>query len=179
MKATNIVLIAVGRLDANKNNKVLVQAVAKMRNANVHLVLCGDGEEKQVIGNLADELNTREQVHFLGNRSDMRELYQIADIFVMASHREGLSRSIMEAMASGLPCIASRIRGNTDLLEDGVGGYLMDPDDVDGIADKIRVLSADRELREKMKQANLERIKDFDVKVVKKRIEKIYREVLG
>lgn len=179
LKASDIVLIAVGRLDVNKNNKVLVKAVAKLQKPGVHLVLCGDGEEKQMLSNLANELNIGGQVHFLGNRSDMRELYRMADIFLMASHREGLSRSIMEAMASGLPCIASRIRGNTDLLEDGVGGYLIDPQDVDGIADKICVLSTDRELREKMKQANLERIKGFDVKVVERRIQEIYREVLG
>jgi glycosyltransferase involved in cell wall biosynthesis len=86
---------------------------------------------------------------------------------------------MMEAMASGLPCIASRIRGNVDLLENGEGGYLVEVQDVHGIADKIRVLSGDKELREKMKKANLERIKKFDVKVVKKTLEEIYREALG
>ena len=63
-------------------------------------------------------------VHFLGYRNDVKELYEMSDCFVMPFFREGLSRSIMEAMASGLPCIVSDIRGNRDLIDDKKGGYL-------------------------------------------------------
>lgn len=69
-------------------------------------------------------------IHFLGYRNDIKELYRASDIFVMPSLREGLSRSIMEAMASGLPCVVSNIRGNTDLLENTNSGFLCEATDV-------------------------------------------------
>lgn len=178
LQDTDIVCISMGDLIPRKNYSTAIKAVSKTSD-NIHYLICGRGAERENLEKFAEECGVRERIHFLGFRTDIKELLQAADIFLFTTLQEGMPRSMMEAMASGLPCIASKIRGNTDLLEDGVGGYLMNPNDVDGIADKIRVLSVDRKLREKMKQANLERIKGFDVKVVKKRIEEIYREVLG
>ena len=86
---------------------------------------------------------------------------------------------MMEAMASGLPCVASKIRGNVDLIEDGVGGYLRAPNDVDGFAEAISKLASDAELCAKMRESNLEKIKCYDVSVVEKEIRDIYREVLA
>lgn len=152
--------------------------MALCNNPSIHLVICGDGEERDFLLNLARELGVGSQIHFLGNRSDMKELYTMADVFVMASYREGLSRSLMEAMASGLPCIASDIRGNRDLIEDGKGGFLRHSTDVDGFAEAIRSIAVDDELRKQMKRYNLERIKNFDISVVEKEIRDIYSEVL-
>ena len=67
---------------------------------------------------MAEDLGVKEQVHFLGYRTDIKELLKAGDIFLFTSKQEGLARSLMEAMASGLPCVASKIRGNTDLLEE-------------------------------------------------------------
>ena len=85
---------------------------------------------------------------------------------------------MMEAMASGLPCIASKIRGNVDLLEDGIGGYLVEVMDNASIAKKMDELVKNPELRMKMAMRNLERIKKFDIKEVEIVIRKIYKEVL-
>ena len=85
---------------------------------------------------------------------------------------------MMEAMASGLPCIASKIRGNVDLLEDGIGGYFVEVMDNVSIAKKLDELVENSELRTQMAMGNLERIKKFDIKEVKKVIRKIYQEVL-
>ena len=84
----------------------------------------------------------------------MKELYGMADIFVMASYREGLSRSIMEAMASGLPCIASKIRGNIDLINAG-SGFLCEARNVLEFAEKIMLWAEDSALRRKLGQATL------------------------
>ena len=108
----------------------------------------------------------------------MKELYQISDIFVMASHREGLSRAVMEAMASGLPCVISDIRGNRDLIIEGKGGYLVKKNNVDEYAKRINELIQDRELRIQMEKENIERIKAFSAEKVKKRIKDIYKEIL-
>ncbi len=172
-------VVSVGRLDLNKNNETLIRAIGKVGDKKVKLILCGDGGQREHLENLAVELDISDRVVFLGNRTDMKEIYCAADALGMASFREGLSRTIMEAMASGLPCVASKIRGNVDLIEDGKGGYLRDPDDVDGFAEAITAIASDDALRAKMRESNLETIKDYDISVVEKEIREIYREVLA
>ena len=108
----------------------------------------------------------------------MKELMAISDIFIMPSFREGLSRSIMEAMASGLPVIASNIRGNNDLIQNGKGGFLCNPKDVNGFATSIISLADDKNKRIKMKQYNIERIKKYDISVVINELFSIYKSVL-
>lgn len=178
LDSTEHVLISVGRLDKNKNNSTLIKALKKIKDSKVHLLICGEGKEKKKLQKLAGKLNLEKQVHFLGSRSDMKELYQISDIFVMASHREGLSRAVMEAMASGLPCVISDIRGNRDLIIEGKGGYLVKKNNVDEYAKRINELIQDRELRIQMEKENIERIKAFSAEKVKKRIKDIYKEIL-
>ena len=171
-------LISVGELNENKNNQVIIKALGKIKNENLHYILCGVGNKESELKALANEENIADNVHFLGYRIDIKELMNTSDIFVMPSFREGLSRSIMEAMASGLPCIASRIRGNADLLEDEEGGFLVPVDDIDVIAEKLKSLSLDEDLQKKMSEQNLVRILDFDIEKVKEIISRIYRKEL-
>ena len=172
-------LISVGELNANKNNGVIISAMEKLQNKNIHYVLCGIGEKQAELQAQADRAGLHDNVHFLGYRNDVERLYNAADCFVMPSFREGLSRSMMEAMAMGLPCVASAIRGNVDLIEDGKGGYLCPSTDVDGFAQAIRNIFEDSDMREKMREHNLARIKGFDISVVEQEIKRIYEEVLG
>ena len=86
---------------------------------------------------------------------------------------------MMEAMACGLPCVASKIRGNVDLLDEGQGGYLREPSDLEGITECIGFLVGDYSLRKQMGKYNLESIKNYDVNVVKREIGQIYKEILG
>ncbi len=175
----DIMLISAGELNQNKNNKVILNAMAKASAQNVHYVLCGVGPLQKELAELAKALNIESRVHFPGYRNDIPALNAQADVYVMPSYREGLSRSMMEAMASGLPCLASRIRGNVDLIDEGKGGYLCAPDDVDGFAAAINALATDPALRAQMRAHNLEKIKEYDISVVEKEIEAIYREVLS
>ena len=96
----------------------------------------------------------------------------------MPSFREGLSRSIMEAMASGLPCVVSKIRGNVDLVDEGKGGFLLAPTDADGFASAIEKLYGSQALQNEMRGYNLEKIKEFDSSVVEEEIKNIYRNTL-
>ena len=100
-----------------------------------------------IIEILARELGIENRIHFLGFRTDVKELLTGADIFLFTTRQEGLPRSMMEAMASGLPCVSSRIRGNVDLIEEGVNGYTCLTDDVDGYADAIAKIAGDPALR--------------------------------
>ena len=178
LKDSDIVCISMGDLIPRKNYGVAIKTIAECRNPNLHYLICGKGPELKNLQYLAKEKGIENQIHFLGYRIDIKELLKVADIFMFTTLQEGMPRSMMEAMASGLPCIASKIRGNVDLLEDGKGGYLVPVDDVRVIADKLRKLALDTELRKKMSERNLIRIKDFDTAKVKEIIGKIYREEL-
>ena len=171
-------LISVGELNRNKNNSVIISAMEKLKNKNVYYILCGVGEKESELKEQADKAELLENIRFLGYRNDVKELYKAADCFVMPSFREGLSRSAMEAMASGLPCILSDIRGNRDLIENGSGGFLCKPYDVSGFSKAISKLSEDCSMCERMSESNLKRIKDFDTSVVEKAMRSIYVEVL-
>lgn len=166
-----VLLLSVGELNNNKNHETVIRAIADM---NVHYIIAGRGELQPHLENLIDAHNLRDRVQLLGFRSDVKELYEIADVFVFPSFREGLSLSVMEAMASGLPCVASRIRGNTDLVKDEEGGYLCDPNNAAGFAEKLKLLAADAALREKMGKANLVAVEKFSRENVVREMENIY-----
>lgn len=168
------VIISAGELNANKNNRVIISALEQLKRNDIHYVLCGVGNLEAELRTQVENAGLHNNVHFLGYRSDVKELYQMADCFVMPSIREGLSRSIMEAMSIGLPCVVSKIRGNVDLIDDGNGGYLCDTHDVSAYAEKLDLLASNPELREKMGKNNLTAVQKFSTETVKKEIQEIY-----
>lgn len=171
-------LISVGELNTNKNNSVIISAMEKLKNKNVYYILCGVGEKESELKEQANKAGLFENIRFLGYRNDVKELYEAADCFVMPSFREGLSRSIMEAMASGLPCVVSKIRGNIDLITDNRGGFLCEPSDSEGFAKAIGLLCDNKPLCDEMSRFNKTKIKDFDASVSVKAMRSIYAEVL-
>lgn len=168
------VLISVGELNTNKNNKVIVSAMAKNNDDNVHYVVCGIGPAEKDLREQVDAAGLQNNVHFVGYRNDIKEMYQMADCFVMPSFREGLSRSIMEAMASGLPCIVSKIRGNVDLIEKDKNGFLCETTNASEYAEKITILANNAELCKKMSSNNLLKIKKFSKKTIIRETYQIY-----
>lgn len=173
------VLISVGELNKNKNNGVIIAAMEQLQNKSIHYILCGVGEKQAELQEQAYNAGLHDNVHFLGYRNDVKELYQAADCFVMPSLREGLSRSIMEAMASGLPCVVSRIRGNTDLLENSGGGYLCGINDIPTYAKKVNLLAGDTDLRQQMGKNNLRAIQNFSTERAITAIKNVYLEEFG
>ncbi len=171
-------LISVGELNTNKNNSVIISAMEKLKNKNVYYILCGVGENESELKEQANKAGLFENIRFLGYRNDVKELYEAADCFVMPSFREGLSRSIMEAMASGLPCVVSKIRGNTDLITDNKGGFLCEPSNSEEFAEAINFLCKNKPLCSEMSQFNKTKIRDFDTSVAERAIMSIYAEVL-
>lgn len=175
----DVVCISMGDLILRKNYKTAIEAIYKANNKNIHYLICGKGPEEQELKKLCKKLNIVDQVHFLGFRSDIKQLLCICDIFLFTSLQEGLPRSMMEAMASGLPCVASKIRGNIDLLEDGRGGFLVEPTDSENFAQKLNLLANDMNLRTKMKKYNLKRVTKFDIKKVENNLNQVYETVIG
>lgn len=179
LEINDIAIISMGDLIERKNYETAIRAVAVAQDPRLQYFICGTGPEEERLKLLANKLGTEKQIHFLGFRSDIKELLAAADIFLFTTKQEGLPRSLMEAMASGLPCIASEIRGNTDLLADN-GGYLCAPTDVDGFAGKIKKLAEDKFLRETMGRNNLITIHKFSNETVCKELQKIYEsELIG
>lgn len=176
LKESDVALISAGELNSNKNNKVIIEALANLKKVNVHYFLCGVGPCEEELKELAQKKGITRQVHFLGYRTDMKELLRAADVFVMPSYREGLSRSIMEAMVSGLPCIASKIRGNTDLLEENNGGFLCKG--LEEYVEALKVLSVDKELRKIQGKNNLLVIENYCIENVVNILTGVYRELL-
>lgn len=111
----------------NKNQITVIKALEELADPDMYYVMCGIGEKKAELERYVTERNLGEHIKFAGFRKDIHEILRVSDCFVLSSLREGLSVALMEAMAEGLPVVCGRIRGNVDLIEDGVGGYLVSP----------------------------------------------------
>lgn len=171
----SFLVISVGELNKNKNQSVVIRAIADIQNnKNVHYILCGVGPLKEELKKLSKEKGINSQVHFLGFRNDVIQLMKSCDLFVMPSYREGLSRAIMEAMGTGLPIIASKIRGNVDLIINEENGYLIDPKDDEKLAKLINKLMQDKKLRKRVSEKNISDSEKYDMKQIKHKIRTIY-----
>lgn len=165
-------LLSVGELNENKNHSTVVRALKSME--NVHYVIAGDGHLEQALVELATAEGVADRVRLLGYRTDVAELYVAADAFVFPSYREGLSVSLMEAMATGLPVMCSAIRGNVDLIDEQ-GGALFDPHSAEACREAIAtVLAADRAA---LGAYNTEKIKAFSHDNVLAEMGKLYNIV--
>lgn len=174
LKETDFALISMGDLIERKNYSVAIKAMSKISDLNIHYFICGKGPEEAKLIKLSEELGLLERVHFLGYRNDIKELLKAADAFLFTSKQEGLARSLMEAMASGLPCVASKIRGNTDLLDGTDGGYLCETTDAVAYAKKLELLANDKVLRKMMGKNNLITIQKFSTETVDEELRKVY-----
>lgn len=166
--------IAMGDVIPRKNYKTTIESIAKVNNTKVHYIICGRGDQIEELKKYAKSLGIENQIHFLGFRADIMELSLMADFFLFASLQEGLPRSTMEAMCAGKPCIVSKVRGHVDLIDEGKGGFLVSPLAADGFAEAIKRLIDDSILREEMGKYNQEKVKAFDIEVVKSKMLKIY-----
>lgn len=158
-----ILLFSVGELNKNKNHQVIIRAMAKLNNPNIHYVIAGQGQLCAYLEKLAKDLGIGEQLHLLGFRHDIGELCKAADIFCFPSLREGLGIAALEAMACGLPIITSNVHGINDYSFNGMTGYKVRPDDIAGFAKAIATLATERGKREALGGHNIEMVKKFDI----------------
>ena len=172
-------VLSVGELNENKNQQVIIRAVAQMNNPEVHYILCGKGDRLKELKELASELHISGRVHFLGYRKDIAEICRQCDLFALPSRREGLPFAAMEAMYCGLPLVNSGIRGLTDITEDGVSGCICGTDDVQQYADCIRKLKDDPDARMRMGERNRKTIEAFTIGQTKREILQLIRELLS
>lgn len=169
------VFMSTGQISVRKNHEVVIRALAKLDNPNAKYLIVGFGEEEKRLKQLTEDLGVSHQVVFAGYRGDVKELLHCVDAFAFPSLQEGLPVALMEAMSAGLPVVCSRIRGNTDLIEDGKGGFLFDPHDVDGV--KCSMEKIIKSAPEEMGRLNINTMKKFDISTVNEKMRNIYQNI--
>ncbi|MGN0178097.1 MAG: glycosyltransferase family 4 protein [Monoglobaceae bacterium] len=174
IKDSDIILVSVGELRKLKNHTAIIKAMAKLSNPAIHYVIVGSGSLKEELEHTAEALGIKNNVHLLGFCTNVYEILKASDIFCFPSFREGMPVSLMEAMAAGLPAVVSTVRGNTDLIVPNKGGFLYSSDDICGFAEGIQRLVQNPELRYRMGKYNKDRIKDYDIRLIKEDLSKIY-----
>jgi len=173
------VVTYVAELTPTKNHLMLLQAWSGItkKTDQAHLLLVGDGRLRR---GLEREVAQRgpSKVQFLGFRRDVPEILAASDIVVQVSKREGLPRSVMEAMAAGKPVVATDVRGNCDLVEHGVTGLLVKLGDTKGLTEALLHLINNPELRRQMGQAGRKKIQDYSLDRVIQEMSEIYARFL-
>ncbi|MFC1721675.1 glycosyltransferase [Patescibacteria group bacterium] len=175
---SRILIGSVGRLVPQKGMDTLIKA---FKNAlvtskkDLQLNIIGDGELRPELEKLARELEVDEQVKFWGNQDDISAILHRLDIFALISNWEGLGNVFMEAMASGLPIVASEIGGIPEIVKAKRNGLLVKPDDVEATRRSLLKLIDDQRLYEAMSEANFKDAqKRFDPKISVKKHEELY-----
>ncbi len=170
------VVICVGEHSERKNHETVLRAAARL--PGVQVLFCGVGEKQPELERLAGELDMVKRTHFLGFRRDVAQLLGASDVFFFPSLQEGLPVSQMEAMAAGLPCVVSAVRGNEDLIRQGEGGFLRRPTDAEGFSEDIALLLSDPALRESMGQRNRREMEKYSLEAVLEQMTQLYAEEL-
>jgi glycosyltransferase involved in cell wall biosynthesis len=177
--AEAFIVLFVGRLVAEKGLERLIRVWAALAGREkMTLVIAGDGPLRTELESLVKDLNLLSSVRFLGHQHDVSKLYTIADVFVLPSRTEGMSNALLEAMAAGIPPIASNVGGNRDVIEDQNSGFLVDWDDPTTCAQVIRKLLADAELRQRIGNAAKSRVRFFALPYIARQYQQLYYEVL-
>lgn len=167
------VMLSVGDLIPRKNHIVALRAFAQANIPNSYYLLCGNGELKEMLQEESRKLNVADRVIFLGFRNDVSEILHVVDLFCFPSLQEGLPVALMEAMAAGVPCIASRIRGNVDLMEKAQDNYLIDNNAL-MYAEKIKTLAMNELEYMNLKNDELKRIDEFSKLRVEEKMHAVY-----
>ncbi len=157
---TDLVIGTVGRTVALKNQQLVIRAMHQLWDEfnNVHFVVVGDSpmySVKNELAALAAELGVQEKIHLIGMKNEVPDLLNMFDLFVLPSLSEGCSNVIQEAMATGLPVVASHVGGNPELVQHDVSGFLFKNDDVYDLSQYLRRILTDTRLREEMGRAGL------------------------
>ena len=168
-------ILTVGELIPRKNHETIIKAMS-MLDKNIHLFIAGTGELDKELKSLTRTLKLSNNVHFLGFCNNISEICNSCDLFVFPSIQEGLSMALMEAMACGKPIVASKIRGNVDLI-DSNGGELVPVFDCELYAKAIEKCYGNAAMCKEYGEYNVKKVRKFDIKNVCREMNDIYKSV--
>jgi len=177
----DVLFVCVARFAAQKNHALLLKAFAQgpASDPSAHLVLVGEGVLQEELEQQTHELGIARQVHFLGVRSDIPEVLGAMDVFALSSDYEGNPLSVMEAMAAGLPVVATAAGGVPNLLENGKEGFIVQPGNVQDLSNAMSFLLRNRELRLSLGKAARQRASErFDVSAMVQAYEEMYEDLV-
>ena len=179
-READFLLLTVAEMTKNKNHITHLRALALLKDKpefeNMHYLIVGRGEEWPNLERSARDLGIADHVHFLGYRTDAPDMYRCSDLFLFMTFREGLSVALMEAMGSAMPIVCTEIRGNTDLVENGISGMFSE-NNPEAVAEAILQLYRDPQKRAAFGAAAAEKVKLFDNDNVHARVKEIYLSV--
>ena len=181
LDGANPVLLNVGRLVPQKGQKYLLQAMPYILEEfpKSRLLIVGKGFMQDELSILRDKLKIEKQVNFLGKRTDIKQLLQIADIFVFPSLFEGLGVALLEAAALGKPCIASNVGPVPEIIEDGKSGLLIRPRSPEALAKAIVQLAKNPKKSQSLGHQAQERVlKMFTIDQTIQKLQAVYTKVL-
>jgi glycosyltransferase involved in cell wall biosynthesis len=182
LKSSDVIIGCVARLSPEKGHTVLLRAFRKVisRHPVARLVLIGDGEERERLQHLADDLRVGHFVRFLGLRADVPEVLAACDLFTLPSIQEGFPMVILEALAAGKAVIASEVGAIPDVIRHGATGMLVPPGDADALADALCVLIEDEGARQRLGQSGRELVREaYDFERTVGQYDELYQRVLG
>ena len=175
------VMVYSGRLESRKRLAILLKAwqrVVKVKEES-YLLIVGDGSQKDSLINLAKELKIIESVKFTGQVDSVNEYLQAGDGFVFPSSAEGLSNALLEAMATELPIVATKIGGTEEAIENERNGILVEPDNVDQLANGIITLLSQPEVAHKFgREARRTIEENYSIDIVAQKHLKVYEEIV-
>lgn len=172
-------VVTVGRFKEPKDFVTLVRALARCT-APFRALVAGDGPDRPAVEAAIRESATGERVELLGERDDVPELLAAADVFVLSSRSEGMPMSVLEAMAAGLPVVATAVGGIPELVESGVTGLLVPAGDVDALAAALNDVLGNAALRRSLGDAGRQRATErFDVAAFREAHLSLYRAMLA
>jgi glycosyltransferase involved in cell wall biosynthesis len=190
-----IVLLSVGELIHRKNHAEVLRALKIMKDNGTLLtpdsdervqpkykikyLIAGRGKIQNELEETIKHLGLQDYVQLLGFRRDVADVFAASDIYVFPSHQEGLPVALMEAMSVGMPVVCSRIRGNTDLISDGEGGYLFDSRNAKSLVAALNKALVDNETkRAQMGEINVETMREFDKEKVNEVMKQLYEQLV-
>ncbi|MBR2795173.1 MAG: glycosyltransferase family 4 protein [Solobacterium sp.] len=172
------VLYSIGELIPRKNHRFVIDTLKKefRIDPKLHYVIAGNGQLTEELGDYLKKTGLEKQVHLLGFRKDARKLLYGMDVFVFPSLQEGLPVAVMEAMAAGLPVIASDICGSHDLIRSGENGYLFPVNDAELFRRQLKDLRSSEEKRAAFSEQELKDIEPYSIEVVEPQILALYSD---
>ena len=175
----DFLVLTVAELNANKNQKVVIESLSILNDPSVHYLLCGIGDRLEKLQEQTEELGLSGQVHFLGYRKDVLNIARQSDLFILPSHREGLPLAMMEAMYNGLPVLGGNIRGVNDLIDSNQGGYFINNDDPEDVAEKIALIKNNETKRKQFGEYNQKKVIPFLLENTKEEVAQVLCDLSG
>lgn len=173
----NFMILSVGELNENKNHKLVIQAISKMKDESVHYYIAGVGKNKDEYEELIRKLKIDNQVHLLGYRTDIAELNYCADVFAFPSIREGLGMAALEALACGTPVCGMDTRGIKEYVVNGQTGYIFENNVEDCINSLEQIIRMDKWQIEQMKENCKKMAQRYSIEKTNEIMRDIYRKV--